>query len=715
MNRVFQIYSTDMKNIVKNWAVSVIIFALIILPSFYAWFNIKASWDPYGRTKGIAVAVTNNDKGATLRGRYLNVGNELIKALKKNQELGWKFVNEEEALHGVKTGHYYASLSIPEDFSEKLMSVLQDEPEKPVIEYTVNEKLNAIAPKMTKTGASTIVENINEEFIKTASKALFTVFNQLGMELERELGTIENVKNFLFFLEAKLPEIHQAVNTAYEDAIQAQSIVGKAQDAIPVVSKLTKDGIQFSNEVSAFLTKSRNALKQSEPTMKQDLITLEQIALAIHDVYNTLQSQPVSLSKLQTDANQLQNRLEMGIDLIDSVTNVLENMNQLSNSQALIPIIAKLQNVKSQFQTEIRLSNEALKLAERGNQPGSALMAQLNNLSEQSSATLSDLIANYDTVVVPAIRNAVSQAIIDSQNANRILKEANESLPDVRKIVDDASKGIQLGIRDISFIQKHLPESERKIRELADKIRNLERNQNIPQIIRLLKKDAEQESDFFKKPVLLQEHKLFPIPNYGSGMSPFYTVLSYWVGAMLLISLLTVEVHNSKSYKSWQVYLGRFLTFWTIAFLQSIVVSLGDLYILHVFSREKTMFVLFSVFIASIFILIVYTLVSLLGNVGKALGIILLVFQISASGGTFPIQVAPVFFQRIHPFLPFTYAISLLREAVGGMVPEIVKKDILILFLYGLLTLVIGMAFKAPLNRLSKSIVQKIKQSQLIH
>ena len=704
-----------MKNIVKNWAVSVIIFALIILPSFYAWFNIKASWDPYGRTKGIAVAVTNNDKGATLRGRYLNVGNEVIKALKKNQELGWKFVNEEEALHGVKTGHYYASLSIPEDFSEKLMSVLQDEPEKPVIEYTVNEKLNAIAPKMTKTGASTIVENINEEFIKTASKALFTVFNQLGMELERELGTIENVKNFLFFLEAKLPEIHQAVNTAYEDAIQAQSIVRKAQDAIPAVSKLTKDGIQFSNEVSAFLTKSRNALKQSEPTMKQDLITLEQTALAIHDVYNTLQSQPVSLSKLQTDANQLQNRLEMGIDLIDSVTNVLENMNQLSNSQALNPIIAKLQNVKSQFQTEIRLSNETLKLAERGNQPGSALMAQLNNLSEQSSATLSNLIANYDTVVVPAIRNAVSQAIIDSQNANRVLKEANESLPDVRKIVDDASKGIQLGIRDISFIQKHLPESERKIRELADKIRNFERNQNIPQIIRLLKKDAEQESDFFKKPVLLQEHKLFPIPNYGSGMSPFYTVLSYWVGAMLLISLLTVEVHNSKSYKSWQVYLGRFLTFWTIAFLQSIVVSLGDLYILHVFSREKTMFVLFSVFIASIFILIVYTLVSLLGNVGKALGIILLVFQISASGGTFPIQVAPVFFQRIHPFLPFTYAISLLREAVGGMVPEIVKKDILILFLYGLLTLVIGMAFKAPLNRLSKSIVQKIKQSQLIH
>ncbi|MBE3568719.1 MAG: hypothetical protein IMW92_00940 [Bacillales bacterium] len=101
-----------------------------------------------------------------------------------------------------------------------------------MIEYTVNEKINAIAPKMTTTGATTIVEKINQEFIKTASKTLFTVFNQLGIELEKELVTIENVKNILFLLEAKLPEIHQAVNTAYDDAIKAQSIVRKAQKCL---------------------------------------------------------------------------------------------------------------------------------------------------------------------------------------------------------------------------------------------------------------------------------------------------------------------------------------------------------------------------------------------------------------------------------------------------------------------------------------------------
>ncbi|MBE3568720.1 MAG: hypothetical protein IMW92_00945 [Bacillales bacterium] len=408
--------------------------------------------------------------------------------------------------------------------------------------------------------------------------------------------------------------------------------------------------------------------------MKQDLITLEQAAIAIHDVYDTLQNQPISLSKLQANTDQLHHRLEMGINLIDSLTNVMENLNHLAHTQALNPIIDRLQHVKSQFQTEIRLSNEALDSVKRGENPGSDLLARLVDLSKQSSDTLSNLIANYDTVVVPAIRNAISRAIFDSQNASRLLKEANESLPDVHKIVADASKGIQLGIENISFVQKHLPESEQKIREIANKIRYFEQKHNIHQIIQLLKNDSEKESDFFKKPVLLEKHKLFPIPNYGSGMSPFYTVLSYWVGAMLLISLLSVDIHNSESYKNWQVYFGRFLTFWTIALLQSIVVSFGDVYILHVFVKEKAMFVLFSVFIASIFILIVYTLVSMFGNVGKALGIILLVFQISASGGTFPVQVAPPFFQKIHPFLHLRMLLAYCGNPLAGCFQKSSKK-----------------------------------------
>ncbi|MSE24834.1 YhgE/Pip domain-containing protein, partial [Lactobacillus curvatus] len=80
-----------------------------------------------------------------------------------------------------------------------------------------------------------------------------------------------------------------------------------------------------------------------------------------------------------------------------------------------------------------------------------------------------------------------------------------------------------------------------------------------------------------------------------------------------------------------------------------------------------------------VFISIVYTLVSLFGNVGKALAMVMMVLQIAGGGGTFPIQVTPKFFQAIHPFLPFTYAVDALREAVGGVVPEILIYNLMFL------------------------------------
>ncbi|MNS28293.1 ABC-2 family transporter protein [compost metagenome] len=198
-------------------------------------------------------------------------------------------------------------------------------------------------------------------------------------------------------------------------------------------------------------------------------------------------------------------------------------------------------------------------------------------------------------------------------------------------------------------------------------------------------------------------------------MSPFFTTLSLWVGGLLLVSMLTVEVHSRVEYSSYQVYFGRFLTFGTLALLQSVFVSTGDLFVLGTYAKEKLLFVLFSLLISLVFMLMIYTLVSVFGNVGKALAIVLLVLQLAGSGGTFPIQVTPPFFQLIYPFLPFTYGIGLLREAVGGIVPELVTRDILMLICYGLLALLVGLALKPSINRLAAPLVQKARKSGLIH
>ena len=265
---------------------------------------------------------------------------------------------------------------------------------------------------------------------------------------------------------------------------------------------------------------------------------------------------------------------------------------------------------------------------------------------------------------------------------------------------------------DLKELQAKYPEVRSRITALADKMRELERNYNIEELIDFLQNDMEKESDFFSEPVLLKEHSLFPIPNYGSGMSPFFTVLSLWVGGTILISMISVEV-DQKVYSPYQIYIGRYFLFMCIGIVQAVIVSVGDIFFLKAFVADKLAFVSFSIFISIVFTLMVYTFVSVFGNVGKGISVVLMVLQISSSGGTFPIQVTPPFFQHINPWLPFTYAVQLLREAVGGMTWHAAARDLIILLIFFAGSLLLGLVLKKPLHVRTQRMKDKLYGSRL--
>lgn len=352
----------------------------------------------------------------------------------------------------------------------------------------------------------------------------------------------------------------------------------------------------------------------------------------------------------------------------------------------------------------------------RGEKPGDALISSIDQLAKETSAVLRDVLARYDTEIGPQISHAMQRAKETVLQAQTVLTDANKNMPDVERIVGDAAKGVAIGSQELSAIKQNLPAAEAKVKSLADRIRMLEKEGNLNNLIALITLNANKESDFFAQPVLLKENKLFPIPNYGSAMSPFFTTLSLWVGALLLVSMLTVEVHETGiAFKSHHIYFGHYLTFGTLTILQSFFATMGDIWILKAYVVDKLWFVVFGMLLSAIFMLIVYTLISVFGNVGKALAIVLLVLQLAGSGGTFPIQVTPPFFQAIYPFLPFTYAISMMREAVGGILWDIVGKDVTVLLVFVCAALFIGLTLKSAINRAAEKMVKKAKESKLIH
>ena len=195
MKQIIEIFKSDIKEIFRKVNTWIIIIGLIFLPSMYAWPNILSSWDPYSHTNNIKVAVISEDEGATVEGKNVNLGESLITNLKGNKNLDWQFVSsKQQAENGVKIGDFYASIVIPKSFSSDITSITRGELKKATIEYTVNEKINAISPKITNSGASALANTIGKNFVEVANGVIFEKLHEAGVKFEENLPAIEQVK-----------------------------------------------------------------------------------------------------------------------------------------------------------------------------------------------------------------------------------------------------------------------------------------------------------------------------------------------------------------------------------------------------------------------------------------------------------------------------------------------------------------------------------------
>lgn len=720
MKNSWNIYSRDIKNIVTNWVVAIIIGGLILLPSLYAWLNIKASWDPYGQTDEIPVGVVNEDEGATVRGEKIHVGNDLVETLKDNDSMNWQFVDRKEAMDKVEYGDFYAVIMIPSDFSEQLSTVISDSPQKASMEYFVNEKINAIAPKITEKGASVIVDNISSEFISTVNGVIFDMFNKIGVEIEKDLPDIERFEKYIFTIEKELPEIHDLLDGTLTDANKAGGIISKAQKMVPQAESAANQGLDTINNTLGFLNNAEKRLDQMGPEIRKGLEKAQQISKDINNFIGDILDTSIDFDRVDELADQLNGKVEDSIQTIELVQDAL---NQLKETTELTPdqeakvdqALEELATLKGNLEQLQNDAGQLRQVLEEKEGEIKKILTDIQGIAEKTDTRLDEFVKEYTENIEPTVKKEIANAKQTLASAKQILTEVKQTIPEVKSILQRTDGSLKDGKEMIQDVLGEYPYVNEKVNELADKIRKLQEEADIHDIIDLLQNDPEAERGFFSEPVELHENKIFPIENYGTGMTPFYTVLSIWVGALLLISLLSTDVLQPERFTGREMYFGRMLTFLTAGIFQTIIVTSGDILLLGVHVVHPFLFILFGLFCSFIFITIVYTLVSVFGDVGKALAIVLLVFQIAGSGGTYPVVLLPKFFQFINPLLPFTYAIDLMREAVGGIVWERALWDIGFLALFGLIFILIGMFLKEHINKLTNGFKKKSKESGLFH
>lgn len=712
MRNIFEIFKKDIKGIFSNYALLIVTVGLCILPSLYAWFNIKASWDPYGSTGNISVAVVNKDKGSSVFDKKVNVGEELINNLKENDSLGWDFVDEETALKGVEDGTYYASIEIPANFSKDLTSLLTSDVKKGEIIYTVNEKINAIAPKITDKGASTIQLEINETVVKTVSETIFDVFNQVGINLEDQLPKLKKIETSLIEIQQKFAQITKTVDLAYDASSKIGDIVKELQKDMPTIKTTLDNSLNLSSEVKEFLENTQGSINQIGPIIKTDIGLLADISSnvssSISDLINILnKGGEVSLDVIESLEVKLTNLSQTTKTLLD----FLKNLDKITPGNHLKDPIAQLEGVYNKLQGSIGYLDTIKNQIANGQSPSLDTLNKLLTVSNDINSIATNIYNNFDEKIAQPINKIFSDGLLVASNVIDVLEKAQAKLPAIEDILDTSLNFSGNAVESISFIKGKLPEAKSMLDELVSAITKINSSEEINDLVHLLKNDIVDQSEFLKEPVQLSTNRLYPVSNYGSAMTPFYTILSLWVGVLLLVSILTTEVHGD--FRPSEVYFGRGLTFVALAIIQSMIVSIGDIYLLGVTVVDPLLFVLISIFASVVFTFIVYSLVSVFGNIGKAMAIILLVIQVAGSGGTFPIEVTPKFFQILNPLLPFTHAISALRETVGGVYGPNLVHALIILLVFLVCSVLVNVFLKGPINKLLRKFTDKFNSSDL--
>ncbi|MCI6537115.1 YhgE/Pip domain-containing protein [uncultured Eubacterium sp.] len=726
MKNIWKIFQRDMMRIRNNVIAMVVIVGISVVPCLYAWFNIAASWDPYSNTGNLKVAVASVDEGyeGSLIPLEINIGDQVLSALRENTQMEWVFTTEDKATSGVKSGKYYAAIVIPKDFSDKMMSVFSENVEKPEITYYSNAKENAIAPKVTDKGASAVQRQVNEVFIETISNTTLTVLQAVSNMTEAS-GAETIVTN----LNTNLNQIAGDLSASAGLLQSFSDMTGSAQKLLDSTTEFLQTAQQQSaNSKKAFQDtgKTFSSLDDALDTAAEGVNTALKSAESVYSQMD--QTVSTAISRENADVTEVASTLdtlasEVG-KVVTAYTGVRDSVAAIGDkypdtAAAVDRVVTRLDTSIQQqkdLQTKLQSNAEGLRNATTDL---STAQKELKDLFAKNSAAMSSVSSDYKSSLKKSL-DSLSDSLSSSKNEiSSLLTQLDSSADGIYKLTGEADS-------DLTQIQSVLQGSgdlltaaSERITDTTAKLDEMEQSGNFSELESLISGDRSSISTFLAAPVSLKTHKVYEIANYGSSMAPFYSVLSIWIGGIVLVAMLKVNVSETcteglKNVKLYQIYFGRFITFMIVGLFQSTLIALGDLLYLGIQCEHPFLFLLGCWFSSIVFVNIIYTLTVSLGDIGKAVSVILLVVQVAGTGGTFPIEVAPSFFQAVYPLLPFTHSMAALRETVGGLYGMNYWIDLGKLAIFLGISLIVGLVLRKPIIKANEAFTEKLEETKLM-
>lgn len=758
MKMIWGIFKRDMCHATRNVIAVIVSMGLVVVPALYAWFNIAASWNPYGNTKALKVAVANNDKGykSDLIPVRVNVGETIISTLHANDQLDWQFVKSDKAIDGVKSGEYYAAIVIPKGFSADMMTLFSPDIKHAQLKYYLNEKINPIAPHITDQGATTVVNTIDKTFAKTIA--------QVGLDLASSIlhySQSPQMAEYMRNLNGNLTTMADTLSGASQQVTSYSQLLGSANDIVDSTGKLlasaTKAGKQAQNALkqgksgaTSFTSAGANVTSSVNTALDQVSGAFDQVAAKVNKAFDAIgKDSDTAASQLTTLSEQVSSSESLYDTYITSLNHMHESVEQLPDSdsakQALLEAIDReitlLEAAKGDSQKLAQQLKDASTQVTQDTAAAERSRKEILNRITSAKQSISNVRDDYATNVKPkidALASTVSTLISQTDSMITQLSGTTDSLNDVTSNVGTNIASIR---STLDGIATKLNSSATTLNTLITAMNSSDNGaENSDELKSLTTSNASTLSTLISAPVALHRVAVYPIANYGSAMAPFYTILSIWVGAIILCAMLKVTISDREkahvlglgdtlpriagpsgpgNASRWGLrldheYFGRYAIFALLALLQGTLVCLGDMYFLGVQANHALQFLAMGWLAALVFSNIVYTLTVSFGDIGKAVAVVLLVMQVAGSGGTFPIETLPKFFQMLYPFLPFPHAIDAMHAAMAGSYGNEYLLDMVYLALFLIPSLLLGLVLRKPVIRLNNWVSRNLESTKVM-
>ena len=651
MKKSFQIFKRDLGRLFRNRAAVLILVGISVLPSLYAWFNIAANMDPYGNTKGIQVAIANEDKGADSEQMSLDAGQNIVDNLKKNDQLGWKFVDAKEAKKGVRSGKYYAAIVIPDNFSESLLSILSGDIKQPKLDYYINEKKNAIAPKITDTGASTIQQEINDTFTSVAAESISELLSKEAGELSGKVseGNSSLIKA-IADTRKNLDEYNKVLENFQKTVDKSDEIMASAVSMLDQVTVTAESGAKAIEDSGNVLADTRTAVGQFSTEFSNGLSNGETL---LNDTYV---SASAKLGVFETKAGQaltaVDSSLSTASSLLDKNQELLEQLKELNDKiQGHTELGQQISAVIGQKITELENQNASLQelvsSLKTGNQgiqnavtTAKNTRTSLEKLAKESKDSLQNYRTNLDQKILPQLNQSLDSLASLSGNLSAALTGVEPTVEQLKTILNQLNDSLKSSASALGQTGDVLTQVDEALASVQTDLNALQSSEMYQKLTSLEGLDADSIADFMSSPVSIKSNVLYDVENYGSGMTPFYTNLALWVGGLILVSILKQEVDKDEKVRKFtagQAYFGRWLLFVAVGLVQGLIVCVGDILLLKVQYVHPVAFVCVGVFCSFVYVNLIYALALTFKHIGKALGVVLVILQIPGSAGTYPI------------------------------------------------------------------------------